>query len=285
MRYPSVVRFTGALLTAVTLAACSGDGAGPTTGAQVTFNLASGSGLAAVRGLLSDTLTDANHTLVLDTVQLVLRDIRFKRVEESACDGDDDSTESGGLRLAASRHDSLHHGDGSGHDGQADGCEAFNAGPFLLDVPLDSAVSKAFAVAVDTGTYDQVRIKIHKARSDSADAKDAQFLAAHPGFDKVSVRVVGTFDGTPFEFLTDLNAEERMDLVPPLVVADSMSNVNVTLRVDLSGWFLDGSGGLVDPATANKGGANDHLVQDNIRDSFHAFRDDDRDGVDGPGDD
>ena len=284
MRYPSV-RLATALLAAVTLAACSGDGAGPTTGAQVTFNLASGSGLAAVRGLLSDTLTDASHTLVLDSVQLVLRDIRFKRVEETACDGDDDSTESGGLRLAASRHDSLHHGDGGGHDGQADGCEVFNAGPYLLDVPLDTAVSKAFAVAVDTGTYDQVRIKVHKPSHSGGDPKDAQFLASHPEFDDVSVRVVGSFNGTPFVFVQDIEAEQRMDFVPALVVADSVSNINVTLKVDLAGWFSDGAGSLVDPATANKGGANDHLVQDNIRDSFHAFRDDDRDGVDGPGDD
>ena len=70
-----------------------------------------------------------------------------------------------------------------------------------------------------------------------------------------------------------------------LVVADSLTNVDVTISVDVSGWFADGLGGLVDPATGNKGGANDQLVENNIRDSFRAFRDDDRDGEDGPGDD
>lgn len=265
------------------LTACSGDGAGPTTGAQVTFNVAVGSAGPAVRGLVSDTLTDATNTLVLDSVQLVLRDIRFKRVEDSACDGDDD--ESGSLFALGQHDDSTDDDDGDGHDGHADGCEAFNAGPYLLDLPLDSTVEKAFAVAVDTGTYDQVRIKVHKPSHSGGDPKDAQFLADHPAFDGVSVRVVGSFNGTPFVFTQDIEAEQRMDFVPALVVADTVSNINVTLKVDLAGWFSDGAGSLVDPATASKGGANDHLVRDNIKDSFRAFRDDDRDGEDESGDD
>ena len=73
---------------------------------------------------------------------------------------------------------------------------------------------------------------------------------------------------------------ERLALVPPLIVADSMQSVDVTIKVDLSGWFSNGSGGLVNPASGNKGEPNADLVKDNIRDSFHAFRDDDRDGED-----
>ena len=281
----SLPRLAALFGTLGVLTACSGDSAGPTTGAQVTFNLAVGTAGSAVRGLLSDTLTDASNTLVLDSVQLVLRDIRFKRVEDSACDGDEDESESGSL-FALSRHDdSMSSGDGDGHDGHADGCESFNARPYLLDLPLDSTVEKAFAVAVDTGTYDQVRIKLHKPSHSGGDPKDAQFLANHPEFDGVSVRVVGSFNGTPFVFVQDIEAEQRMDFVPALVVADSATNINVTLKVDLAGWFRDGAGSLVDPSTANKGGANDSLVRDNIKDSFRAFRDDDCDGEDEPGDD
>jgi hypothetical protein len=261
------------------LAACS-DGAGPGRSAQVTFNLASGRApVAAPLALLGDTLASATDTIVLDTVQLVLRDIKFKRVDESACDGEtDDSVMPAGLHPADGGH-----GDGGsddGHDGHSDACESFNAGPYLLDVPLDTAVTKAFAVAVDTGTFDQVRIKLHKPEDDSADARDAAFLAAHPEFNKVSIRVTGSFNGTPFVFMSDLNAEERFALVPPLVVADSVTNVDVTIRVDVSHWFSDPAGGLVDPASGNKGGINAALVKDNIRDSFHAFRDDNRDGED-----
>jgi hypothetical protein len=40
---------------------------------------------------------------------------------------------------------------------------------------------------------------------------------------------------------------------------------------------------LIDPATANSGGANAELVSSNIARSFVAFRDDDRDGRDDDG--
>ena len=271
-----------ALAALTALAACSGSSSGPSTGTQVTFNLATtNTALGALRG---DTIpTTDTDTLVIDSVQVVLRDIRFQRTNEDFCD-QEDSLESGDLR--AFSHDeegTSGDGDDDGNDGNHDACESFNAGPYLLDLPLGNGVARGFSVAVDTGSYDQLRIKIHKPEN-SGDAKDVAFLAAHPEFAGVSIRAVGTFNGTPFAFVTDLNAEQKMDLVPPIVVADSVTNVDITINVDLSNWFSDGAGGVVDPNTANKGGQNDSLVNDNIKDSFHAFRDEDRDGHDGPGD-
>jgi hypothetical protein len=48
-------------------------------------------------------------------------------------------------------------------------------------------------------------------------------------------------------------------------------------------WFRRGDGSLVDPATANKGGANEDLVEENIERSIEGFEDDDRDGRDDSG--
>lgn len=275
-------RLAAAVALTGLLAACS-DGSAPTARSQVRFNLATGpaTGLAL---LSSDTFAVDPDTLVVDSVKLVLRSIKFQRVNEDACDNedgdqtDDHSTDTVSHTLTmASMHDG---GEDDGDDGHADACESFNAGPYLLDLPLGPEVVKAFTVAVDTGTFDQVRFKIHKPDEDSADAKDAAFLAAHPDFNKVSIRVVGTFNGAPFAFTTDLSARERMALVPPLVVAGSMQNVDVTIKVDISHWFSSASGGLVDPASALKGQPNEDLVKDNIRNSFRAFRDDNRDGED-----
>ena len=277
----ATLHLASAALIAGMLAACS-DGSSPTAKSQVTINLASGSASGAAL-LASDTFATATDTLVLDSVQLVLRDIKFQRVNEDACDdehdddGDDDHVPPPPI-ITASLHDD--HGEDDGDNGEDDACESFNAGPFLLDLPLGPEVVKGFSVVVDTGTFDQVRIKLHKPEDDSGDPRDVDFLAAHPLFDKISIRVVGTFNGEPFEFTSDLNALQRMDLVPPLVVADSMQNVDVTIKVDVSGWFSDHAGGLVNPTSGNKGEPNENLVKDNIRDSFHAFRDDDRDGED-----
>ena len=111
------------------LAACS-DNSAPTTRSQVRFNLASGpaNGVA----FLSDTFATASDTLVLDSVQLVLRDIRFQRVNEDICDDnhdgiDDDGVDSTphGIRLASVHDDG---GEDDGDDGHADACESFNAG-------------------------------------------------------------------------------------------------------------------------------------------------------------
>jgi len=280
MRIPS--RLTAFAALASLLAACS-DGAGPSARGQVTFNLATG-------GIARPALLQGNaaDVLVLDSVKLVLRDIKFQRVNEDACDNEnddgenndgthDDATPSTPIRPASLHDDG---GNDDGDDGHSDACESFNAGPYLLDVPLGPGVEKAFSVAVDAGTFDQVRFKIHKPDNDSGDPKDVAFLAANPAFDKVSIRVVGSFNGTPFVFTTDLNAQEKMAFAQPLVVAAAATNVDVTIKVDVSNWFSNGTGGLVDPATANKGGQNESLAKDNIRDSFHAFRDDNRDGED-----
>lgn len=286
----SQVRLAAPVAVMTLLAACSGGGAGPTTNPQVTFNLAVGSNAPApLARVLDDTLTDPVNTLVLDTVQLVLREIRFKRVDDDACDGDDDHDDDDSVMTAGLNDgngddgEDGDHDDGDGNDGHSDGCEYFNAGPYLLDLPLDTGVVRAFSVAVDTGTYDQVRLKIHKPRSDSGDARDAQFLADHPEFEKVSIRAVGSYNGVPFVFTQDINAEQRLRFSPPLVVADSVTNVDVTIRVDVENWFRDHAGNLIDPATASKGGPNDSLVRDNIKDSFRAFRDDDCDGEDDDG--
>lgn len=266
------------------LAACTDGGGSPSTGSQVTFSVGTrpASGPSG-QAFLSDTFTTGGaDTLVLDKVELVLRDIRFKRVEDSGCPDDDDQ---GGSTVATpmggdGEHHDGGHGDGGdddGHDGHNDACESFNAGPFLLDLPLGPGVERAFSVVVDTGTFDQLRIKVHVPGTDPTDAADAAFLAAHPDFAGVSIRATGTFNGIPFTYLSDLNAKEKIRLIPPITVADAMSNVDVTIKVDLAEWFKDQAGNFLDPATANAGGANENLVKDNIKDSFHAFNDSNHD--------
>lgn len=254
---------------ALVLAACSGDSSSPSTTGQVTVNVATVAAPASgnASALLSDTLTGGNDTLVFESVQLVLRDVRFKRIDDDACEDDD--------------HEG---GDDSTHsillsdDDDHDDCEFTNAGPFLLDLPLGPGVERAFTVPVDTGTYDELRIKVHKPE-DNGDAKDVAFIAAHPEFHKISIRATGTFNGTPFTFESDINAQQRINLIPPISVTDSTLNVDVTMRVETDKWFRNGSA-LIDPSTANKGGANANDVRDNIRDSFRAFRDGNHDGCD-----
>ncbi len=257
--------------SAILLAACSGDSAGPSTRGQVTFSLATTPGvLPAASALLADTIANGTDTLLLESVQLVLRDVRFERVNDDACEGDEDGDDNSSDSSVVSLHD--------GDDDDSAGCEYTNAGPFLLDLPLGPGVERGFSVAVDTGSYDELKVHLHKPNPGN-DPKDVAFLAAHPEFAGISIRATGTFNGTPFTFESDLNAVQKIDLVPPITVTDSTLNVDVTIRVATDGWFRNGTS-VIDPSTGNKGGANDNLVRDNIRNSFHAFRDGNHDGHD-----
>ena len=77
-----------------------------------------------------------------------------------------------------------------------------------------------------------------------------------------------------------MNAEQEVLLSPPLTVSEGQP-VNVTLRIDISSWFLNAAGNaLVNPATANKGQPNEQVVENRIQASIDAFRDDDHNGHD-----
>jgi hypothetical protein len=251
-----------ALPAAATMAAC-GDSGSPSTDAQMNFNLATKPAPAGVSASSTafastpETYTDGTNTLVIGQVQLVLREIELKRVESTTTCGETVADHS---------------------------CEELEVGPILLDLPLGGAggAARTFSVPVTPGSYDEVEFEIHKPSGD--DGSDAAFLQAHPEFAGVSVKVTGTYNGQSFEYTTDLDAQEEIELSPPLVAAESGST-DLTLLVDLDRWFRDGSGALLDPETANAGHPNEALVEDNIKTTLHAFEDENHDGADDHGSD
>lgn len=260
----------GALLAACGDSGTSG-GNGPGTTPVVSFNLAARpatAGAARLAALAEPyTITDASgNTLTFEKVELVLREIELKRADRDVVCGDDDSN---------SDDDS---NDDSSDGASADDCEELEFGPVLLDLPLGGGAAQAFTVEVASGTYDELEFEIHKPEDDG-DGDDAAFLAAHPDFRDVSIRVTGSYNGTPFTYTTDLSEEQEQALVPPLSLATATAT-ELTLFVDIDTWFRTGAGTLLDPASANEGGANESLVEDNIEASIDVFEDDDRDGDD-----
>jgi len=243
---------------AATLAACS-DGTGLSDNGpgqvslSVTTTLSGGPAASNAMFMLAgaDTLTDGQNQLVITQAELVLREIELERISDDACDS------------LAVDHDS---------------CEKFETGPILLDLPLDGSVEQVLAIVPDTGTYDEIEFELHKVSND--DPEDAAFRAAHPDMVGKSIRIQGSYNGQPFTYENDINDEQEYDLVPPLVVDDMTTEVNVTLSIDIDSWFRTTAGDLVNPQSGNKGGANESLVNENIKNSFQAFEDDDHDGED-----
>lgn len=242
---------TAGLVAAWLLYACGGStDLSRRGGVQVFFatrsaSLSAASAETVNAAALDDTLSDAQgNELIIASVQIVLREIELERVE-GACNDD------------------------------APGCEDVEFGPILVDLPLDPGAVQRLAVEVPPGTYEEIEFEIHKPDDD--DPADLAFLNEYPDFTDVSIRVRGTWNGTPFTYETDLNAEQELDFVPPLAVGEA-TVVNVTIFVNIDTWFRDANGDLVDPATANKGEPNENLVRDNIIRSIEAFEDDDGDG-------
>lgn len=242
-----------ALAATALLAACSGDSAGPSVaGRQVAFQLATKPATAPVVGGAAlagqEVIAVGSDTIVLTSVQLVLRELELKRVGGTACDSV------------------------QGHDD----CEELEYGATLLDLPLGAGAERQFTVTIDTGSYGKIEFEIHKASS----SDDSAFIAQHPEFEDLSIKVTGTYNGTPFTYTSDLDVEQEYSFSPPLVVTET-TGANVTLFADLRSWFLNQAGdGLLDPASANKGGQNEGEVKSNIETSLNAFEDDDRDGED-----
>ena len=78
------------------------------------------------------------------------------------------------------------------------GCEDFEIGPVLIDLPLDGSTSTSLSVAVDPGTYDEVEFDIRKVSGD--DPEDATFLTANPTMEGKSIAVVGTYNGVGYTY-------------------------------------------------------------------------------------
>ena len=249
-------RITGLLLLAgaTSVIACgdAGPGDGTLKAVQVSFATQSaGAAQLGVAGVADDTTIAGSDMLIITRVQIVLREIELRRLGADSCD--------------------------STVTGDDDACEEFETGPVLVDLPLTPGVQQRFALDIPAGTYTEIEFDIHKP--EDSDSADAAFIATHPAFERISIRVQGTYNGRAFVHTTDLNVEQELALVPALTISDATATTNITIFVDLDRWYRV-AGAVVDPAEANKGGTFESEVNENIKISFEAFEDDDRDGID-----
>jgi hypothetical protein len=227
------------------LAACSDGGPAATGRVDVSFAT---TGSAAAAGFPAETYEDeSGNVLVIDSAAVVLRKLHLQRAsaDSSACESVVDPEE----------------------------CSVLKAGPFLVMLPLAGGVDHHFTVPVEAGTYTRAMLQLHKPTGSA----DVDFLQDHPEFAGVSVRVIGTFNGTPFIYVTSVTDVQHTTIDPPLSVIEG-ETAGLTVRIDLSTWFRTGGGDLVDPATAIGAGANVTLVHQNVIRSFHGFQDADHDG-------
>jgi hypothetical protein len=239
------------------LAAC----ADSTTGAgrpgamtlSVTAQRTASASLSPLASAAPISVEGGGNTIVINQVRLVLGEIE--------------------LELAtADCSDSGHGGSGSGVSRNGNDCPEIELDPVLVDVPLAGTATLDLGVLVPAGSYRELEFKIEEADDDTE--PEAEFLRAHPEFRGVSVRVDGTFNGRPFTFRSALEAEIEAEFNRPLVVSAAQP-LNLTVSVDVASWFKGAGGTVLDPSRP----ANAFAIGHNIRLSFAAFEDDDRNGI------
>lgn len=263
-----VITLACAIAAVALLAACS-DSNGPSNGGSSNLSIAVATLTSTPAGRLAGshgiapsfdrhvTGTDSAHSLIITRVAITLSRLHLATVDSAGCAADDHP------------------------EGNDDRCLELKTGPMLVELPVDNSVISVLSLQLPAGTYRALEAKIRTVQA--SDSGGAAFLAANPQFANASVRVEGTFDGTPFVYSGSPNASLELAFNPPITVGSSATTLTVHVSIDR--WFTNGSGTLVDPATANVGGANENLVSDNVRRSFHAFEDNGHHGDDGHGDD
>ncbi len=144
--------------------------------------------------------------------------------------------------------------------GEKDDCDELQAGPALVDLPVDGTTKVVLDGAVAPGSYTALRAKLDAVTPDEDEPGVSAFLVAHPDWKGISVKVTGVFTDAKsqthaFTFTSEADAEIEAAFQPAITVAAGTSN---------------------DPTDP----ANAHAIDHNVQRSFRTFEDDDRDGID-----
>lgn len=139
--------------------------------------------------------------------------------------------------------------------------ETFRAGATTVALPLDGTTTVSpFTAPLPVGTYDELQMT-------------AEF-----------VRVQGTIDGQAFDTTVPVHSKFSLHLDPPLVVASDVDRPNVTVLIDPTLWFKNADGSVVDPRQITLNATLAQTFRNRIRASFHALKDNNRDGEDSDSD-
>jgi len=235
-------------LTALALAsACSDSTSSNRSASQIAFT----SGLTSANALIIP-VTTGGHTLDLTQATLTISRVELKPSKSDVCESDDDRDDS--LAPAAGAGGASLSDDGRDDDDDDD-CPDLKVGPVSVDLPLSGGIASLPANAIPAGTFREIELKVAFAR------------------------LIGTFDGKPFDVTVPLNTRGEFEFSTPLVVADG-TPTSVTIDVPVGGWFINSSGALIDPSTITSNAALLARVRSNIIASVRAFEDEDHDGKD-----
>jgi hypothetical protein len=158
----------------------------------------------------------------------------------------------------------------------------FKAAPFVLQLDLTGASQTVSSIPVKFGSYRRIEFDVHRVEQPEIDALPAaeqvqfgEFLAD----EKYSSIIERTYTPTggsavSFTYRSKVDAKQKVDLNPELVIAEGSTEVNTTMLISSEGWFKDSSGSIVDPTDTN----NEGIIDENLKASIRVFKDNNKDG-------
>jgi len=142
--------------------------------------------------------------------------------------------------------------------------------PFVQDLVTITTLQDIQTLQIPFGMYDELKVEV-----DDLDPQDGAVYTQNPELQDLSILVKGVRNGSePFEFSSDISLHVKVKFDPPIEINESTLNTNIVLGIDLNAWFLDDQGNFLDPTLPG----NKARIEANIRNSFHAFEDRNRDG-------
>jgi len=222
------------LIATLALAACGG-------GAQLSLSGRAGSTTAAVAAASPTALTLSNG-ITIDRVRIALREVELERASSTPDDVRD--------------------------------LQEYEAGPFVLDLSgtaLNGTVQQVTIKDVPTGTYREIKFKVHPpSTSDSTNAAVQAMATVQGG--PASIIIEGQVDTKAYVFVSGLDVAQKYEGAFNF----SSGQQNVTLNVDPSTWFGGSGTARLDPSVAG----NKSAIENNIQSSMKLFEDNDHNGMD-----
>ncbi len=186
-----------------------------------------------------DTTVDNIGLLTLDTVKILLKDIKLNVANSS------DSSNS-------------------------------KVGPFALMLNLGAVggVNMIGSNLIPVGTYDKIKFEVHKL-SDNETPPDPEFLDS---LGRYSTVVKGTYNGLRFTFKSDVSSKQKLDFPNALVVTETSTNVTIKIQPYLW-FVNEATNLYMDPTDPGNRGEIEKNIKENIKANFKAFKDADRNGI------
>jgi hypothetical protein len=221
------------LTVILALAACGG------SGAQLALSGRAGGATAAAVSPKALTLSNG---ITVDRVRVALREVELERASSTPDDTKD--------------------------------LQEYEAGPFVLDLSgaaLNGTVQQVAIKEVPAGIYREIKFKVHPPSATDSTNAAVQAMATVQG-GPASIIVEGQVDGSPYVFVSALDAQQKYEGSFNLASGDQ----NMTLNVDPSTWFGGSGSARLDPRSAS----NKSAIENNIQSSMKVFEDNDHNGLD-----